>query len=222
MGKAEDWKFGSRVSSDRINRLTVIRDFDEVTSTILKEMEVAGYTVGWGNKPILQGCRRTELKIVVSCDTCDAFFNSPAGYRAQYYIAPNLGISQNASLILLLLPRLLDYTKTHPEPKMTLEEVKMSLLLPQAKIWIREVNDDVLFGDELTVDLFVDRWVTQAKIAWNESGDNEQRHKAGRGVLAPVDTILEIKGGWITPDGGERIDPEKIRRPEDISEYGFS
>lgn len=222
MGKAEDWRFGNRFSSDRINRLIVIRDFDEVTSAILKETEVAGYTVGWGNKPILQGCRRAELKIVVSSDTCDAFFNSPAGYRAQYYIAPNLGISQNASLILSLLPRLLDYTKTHPEPKLTLEEVKGSLLLPQAKIWIREVNDDVLFGDDLTVDLIVDRWVNHAKIAWNESSANEQRLKAVRGVLAPVDTILEIKGGWITPDGSERIDPEKIRRAEDISEYGFS
>src|SRR4029077_12237958 len=112
MGKAEDWRFGNRVSSDRINRLIIIGDFDEVTSAILKEMEVAGYTVGWGNKPILQGCRRAELKIVVSCDTCDAFFNSPAGYRAQYYIAPILGISQNASLILSLLPRLLAFTKT--------------------------------------------------------------------------------------------------------------
>src|SRR5207248_7950202 len=139
-----------------------------------------------------------------------------------YYIAPNLGIFQNTILLQSLLPRLLDFAKAHPKPNMTLEVVEKSLLLRQAKIWIREADDDVLFGDELTVDLIVDRWVSQAKIAWNESSANEQRHKAVRGVLAPVDTVLEIKGGWITACGNERIDPDKIRRAEDISEYGFS
>lgn len=222
MGKAEDWTFGDRVASDRRNRLMLVSDFDEVTSAILKEMEVTGYIVGWGSKPILQGCRRAELKIVVSCETCDAFFNSPAGYRAQYYIAPNLGVSENDSLILSILPRLLDYAKTHPERNMTLEEVKKSLLLPQAKIWIRETNDDVLFGEQLNIDLIVDRWVREATLAWEESSDNEQRHKAVRGVLAPVGTVLEIKGGWITRIGEERLDPDKISRAEDIFKYGFS
>jgi len=222
MGKVENWRFGARVTPDRRNKLILIHDFDAVTSAILKEMRVTGYTVGRGNKPILQGCRRAELKIAVSCDTCDAFFNSPAGYRAQYYIAPSLGISENASLIQSLLPRLLDYAQIHPEQNMTLDEVEKSLLLPQAKIWIREANDDDLFGEELTVDLIVDRWVTQAKIARSETGTNEQRHKAVRGVLAPVETVLEIKGGWLTKDGEERIDFEKVRRAEDISEYGFS
>ena len=200
----------------------LIPDFDAVISAILRDMEVTGYTDGWGNKPILQGCRRAELKIVVSCETCDAFFNSPVGYRAQYYTSPCLGISENERLIQSLLPRMLDYAKTHPERNMALEEVKKSLLLPQAKIWIRETNEDILFGEELTVDLIVDRWVNQAKIAWNQPSANEQRHKAVRGVLAPIDTVLEIKGGWLTKDGEERIDPEKTTRADDISEYGFS
>lgn len=222
MSKAEDWGFGRRISPDRKNRLVRITDFGEVTAAILKEAEVTGYTVGWGCKSILQGCKRAELAISVSCETCDVFFNSPAGYRAQYYIAPSLGIRQNSSLIQSLLPRLLDYVQRHPQPQMTFEEAKSSLLLSQSKIWIQEENDDALFGSELTVDLTVDRWVTQAKIAWNESSANEQRHKAVRGVLAPIHTVLEIKGGWIAGDGNQRVDPEKIRRAEDISEYGFS
>ena len=222
MTKAEDWAFGKRISSDRRNRLMRITDFDEVISGILKEAEVTGCVVGWGSKSILQGCRRAELQMIVSWETCDAFFNSPAGYRAQYYAAPNLGTSQNFILIQSLLPSLLEYAQSHPDPKMTIEDVKKSLLLPQSKIWIKEENDDALFGNELTVDLIVERWVTQAKIAWSESSSNEQRHKAVRGVLAPVHTVLEIKGGWITKDGNERVDPEKIRRAEDISEYGFS
>ena len=222
MTKAEDWAFGKRISLDRRNRLTRIADFDEVISAILKQAEVTGYVVEWGGKSILQGCRRSELQIVVSLETCDAFFNSPRGYRAQYYIAPNLGASQNSTLIQLLLPRLLKYAQGNPDPKMTLEDVKKSLLLPQSKIWIKEENDEALYGNELTVDLIVERWVTHAQIAWNESSFNEQRHKAVRGVLAPIHTVLEIKGGWVAGDGNERIDPEKIRRAEDISEYGFS
>lgn len=222
MSKAEDWDFGKRISLDRKNRLMRIADFSQVTSAILKEAEVTGYTVGWGSKLVLQGCKRAELKITVSSEICDVFFNSPAGYRAQYYIAPSLGILQNSTLIQSLLPRLLAYAQKHPQPRMTLEEAKKSLLLPQSKIWIQEENDDALFGSELTVDLIVDRWVTQAKIAWNESGSNEQRHKAVRGVLAPTNTSLEIKGGWVAGDGIERVDPEKNRRAEDISEYGFS
>lgn len=222
MGKAEDWRFGNRVLSERRNRLIRVPEFDEVITAILKEMEITGYAVGWGIKPILQGCRRAGLEIFISCDTCDTFFNSPAGYRAQYYITPNLGISQNARLIQSLLPRLLEYAETHRNRDMALEDVKKSLLLSQAKIWIREVDDEALFGDELTVDLIVDRWVREATIAWAESTANEQRHKAVRGVLAPAGTVLEVKGGWITPDGEERLDPDKIGRAEDISKYGFS
>jgi hypothetical protein len=222
MGKTDNWKFGGRVTSERSDRLMLIRDFDEVIFAILKEMVVAGYRVEPGNKSILQECRRAELKIVVSCETCDAFFNSPAGYRAQYYIAPTLGISENTSPIPSLLPKLLDYAKTYPDQNMALEEVKKSLLLTQAKIWVQETNEDNLFGEKLTVDLIVDRWVNHAKTAWNGNGFNDQRYKAIRGVLAPVETVLEIKGGWLTKDGEERIDPEEIRRADEISEYGFS
>jgi hypothetical protein len=222
MGKAEDWRYGSRVSPERRIRLSQVIEFDEVISAILGDIQVTGYTVAWGTKPILQGCRRAELEIAVSCETCDTFFNSPAGYRAQYYIAPTLGISQNTRLIESLLPRLLDYVDAHPMPGMALEDVKKSLGLCQAKIWIREVDDEVLFGDELTVDLIVDRWVREATLAWAESSANEQRHKAVRAVLAPVGTVLEVKGGWITRIGEERLDPDKISRAEDIFKYGFS
>lgn len=222
MAKAEDWRFGDRVSSERRNRLMQVAEFDEVISAILLDMEVTGYSVGWGNKLILKGCRRAELEIVISFDTCDTFFNSPAGYRAQYYITPDLGNSQNARLIKSLLPKFLAYAEAHPKPGMILEDVEKSILLRQSKIWIREEDDEALFGDELTVDLIVDRWVHEARIAWAECSANEQRHKAVRGVLASAGTVLEVKGGWMTRDGEERLDPDKICRAEDISQYGFS
>ena len=199
-----------------------IAEFDDVISAILREKQVTGYVVAWGNKLILQECRRAEFEMVVSLDATDAFFNGPAGYRAQYYVDPQVGNSQNARLIQSLLPGLLAYAGAHPKRDMTLRDVEKSLLLRQSKTWVREMHDEALFGEELTVDLVVDRWVHEARLAWAASCANEQRHKAVRGVLAPTGTVLEVKGGWITKDGGERLDPEKVCRAEDISKYGFS
>lgn len=221
MSHVSQWSFSNRVSEGRITYLTAVKNFSEVV-LLIADANIVGYAIGFGWSHELYGCKRPEFLLEVSNEIFDIFFNSPVGYRAQYAIAPEVGISQNAYLIESLTDRLTAYTSTNTNPNMTLLDVRACLKFPSAKIWIKEENETALDEADLVVEIDFPRWVETAREAYHNTDDDEQRNKAIRGVLAPTGKFLEVKGGWLDSSGQERINPVKADRTTDIWQYGFS
>lgn len=86
-------------------------------------------------------------------------------------------------------------------------------------MWIRDSDLDNLEG----IHIDYPPWVAKARGALAGTwADQTERAKATSGVLAPVGTLLELKGAWITPAGDECRDPSKAQRATDIRDYGYT
>jgi hypothetical protein len=140
----------------------------------------------------------------VSRNEYDAFFNSAAGYRAQYAISPTAGASANRKLLKSLEPQLL--AAARKQRKVTPWLVRASLRGTDAKVWISEDEVDDQLSDPLPSLAFA-RW--------------EFRSPNGQGLRAPVGTLLEVKGAWLDVGGVEMRDPTKEDRSLRIHETGF-
>jgi hypothetical protein len=221
MSHVSQWSFSNRVPEYRITYLKAVKNFREVVS-LITGANITGYVIEHGRSRELQGCKRPEFQLEVSTEIFDIFFNSPVGYRAQYAIAPEVGIIQNAYLIESLSDRLTTYAKANINPDMTLLDVRACLKISSAKIWIKEEGANALNEYDLVVEIDFPRWVDKARIAYYSADDDEQRNKAIRGVLAPTGNFLEVKGGWLDSRGQERLNPAKAERATDIWQYGFS
>ena len=116
-----------------------------------------------------------------------------------------------------LTPKCLEFAKD--KDNFVEHLVIASLAGKRAKIWIEENALEGLEGQQINYA----PWVDRANAASAGSiGDMAERSKAKAGVLAPIGEHLEIKGGWVFPDGTECFDPTKERRDKDIHDYGFS
>ncbi len=135
-----------------------------------------------------------------------AFFNSPAGYRGQFAASVAAGEEANRKLLMQVEARLLAYAENRSSVTQT--DIRNSLRAAQAKVWIFESEVEAQLcatAPAITYAL----WKAQAS-------------ESHVGLLAPVGTRLEVKGGWLTPDGVERLNPGKSGRSEDIHRTGFS
>jgi hypothetical protein len=170
------------------------------------------------NAPCLQ-CQRAFFKLhLPNCDY-DAFFNSPVGYRAQYCIGVENGEARNREILAALEPTCLALVQAKEPPGFPACLVAASLQAAGAKIWIREADLDNLNG----VHIEYQPWLAKAAAAAGGTlADQAARSSASAGVLAPVGTVLEIKGGWIASDGVECRDSAKVNRSNEIHDYGFS
>ena len=85
--------------------------------------------------------------------------------------------------------------------------VSASLRAIEAKVWIYESEVESQLGEEHPAILYA---------PWAESSET------GVGLLAPVGTFLEVKGGWLDRQGKERRNPVKSNRSNEIREFGYS
>lgn len=173
------------------------------------ELVQAAVTISFSWEPFrnghLKGCRRAKFLLVVPVDIYDYFFNSPHGYRAQYAIAPINGEAANRAVIASLESSLETFAQTAPETAQL--PLITSLRGTDAKIWICEPEVETQLG----------KGKPEIRYApW------ETLTETGVGLLAPLGTKLEIKGGWLDEQGLERRDPTKATRSIDIHLTGFS
>lgn len=141
----------------------------------------------------------------VSTDTYDAFFNSPAGYRGQYALSVAHGEAANRAFFALQGEHLLAFALKNSE--ISVDRLRASLGATDAKVWIYEPEVERQLGRDVREIIF---------SPW------QQASEGGVGLLAPVGTKLEIKGGWIDPHGAERRDPIKAERSDEIHRLGYS
>ncbi len=137
--------------------------FEELAEQIRNEMMLKSFKAQPATNLDLAGCCRPEFILVVNPLTFDRFFNSPWGYRGQYYQNPQLGVRANRLAIDEILSKLLQYAESCPRSDMSLTEIRRSLQLPSAKIWIQEhLALDVERIEEFIAIENVD-WIKQAR-----------------------------------------------------------
>ena len=198
------WQFGDSVPADRGRILLSYVSFDEVMGHFQMAKIVA---FAWEpfQSDRLRECHRASFLLQVSRDMYDAFFNSPVGYRAQYAVSTGMGEAANRALLRKLEPRLLEFAREKnlvPETR-----VKASLQAADAKIWIYEPEVEAQLGREDTQILYA---------PWQQASTD------GVGLLAPVGTKLEVKGGWMDDHRKEHRDPFKANRSEEIHSVGYT
>ena len=203
------WTFTDLVPKDRRDKMLALTSFDEVIA------QVAAGSADWFEIETRKNAeyRRVFFRIRVAETAYDAFLNSPVGYRAQYCRGIENGLRQNRRLIEAVTPLCVQSISEKNQEGMVLA----SLSGTDAKVWINDKDwPDI---DEIHINHAP--WVAKAKNA-NKGTMAEQvaRTNAAIGVLAPVNTHLEIKGAWLTPDNHEWRDPGKAKRAEEIRDYG--
>jgi hypothetical protein len=170
------------------------------------------------NPPCSQ-CQRAFFKVHIPKRDYDAFFNSPVGYRAQYCIGVENGETRNREILAALAPTCLALVQGKEPAGFPMALVAASLKGAGAKIWINEADLANLNG----IHIEYQPWLAKAAAAaCGTFSDQAVRSLAFAGVLAPVGTVLEVKGGWIAPDGIECRDPAKAHRAHEIHDYGFT
>ncbi|WP_430433201.1 hypothetical protein [Methyloversatilis sp.] len=202
--KAPLWRFRSSVDNARARRLLAHPNFDAIAS-LLEQAIVERFSWEAFSGQSLRGCHRASFLLRVPEAAYDAFFNSPSGYRGQFAASAIAGEEANRQLLSQLGASMLAYAESHSQVAKSL--ILRSLNAAQAKIWIFEAEVEAQLG------------ITEFAIAyepWERASEN------GVGLLAPVGTHLEVKGGWLAPSGDERHNSSKSGRSEEIHRTGFS
>jgi hypothetical protein len=202
-----DWRYEDHVEKDRRQQLRADGSFESLISRVLTDLEVTTVYPLPGQDVGLTDCLQ-PIFVLDLPSTGDALFNGPFGYRAQYWISPEVGLAANAKIIAALAPKLLSAVDPSNE-QLTRIDLSQSLRAASAKLWIRES----LATDNPAPDLRVQPWVDHA---------SEGVRLAKLGLAAPKVAKFEIKGALLSPDGHEVVPQRKIQRHYDIHHYGFS
>ena len=203
-GIVSNWQYADSVGAARAQRLLSLSAFTEVVELVVTA-HVASLTWEPFMGTVLTGCSRASFLLKVSPITYDAFFNSPAGYRGQFALSPSEGEAANRLLLTRLEPKLIGFATERNEAPSS--AVLASLRAAEAKFWICESEVESQLGEEHPAILYT---------PWADSSET------GVGLLAPVGTSLEVKGGWLDSQGQERRNPGKANRSNEIHELGYS
>lgn len=200
----QNWQYTATVDPARAQRLLSFSAFREVTE-LVADAQVVDFAWEPFHGNSLSGCNRASYLLKVPEETYDAFFNSPAGYRGQYALSPHHGEIANRQLLTSLEPKLIKFaTEKNSVPSSV---VLASLRATEAKFWIYESEVESQLGEERPAIIY---------NPWAKSSET------GAGLLAPVGTSLEVKGGWLDSQGREQRNPAKANRSNEIHEHGYS
>ena len=191
-------------------RLASIKRFAEIVELISESVEFIQVESCRGRDDALMTCIQPVFSLSISREAFDAFYNSPAGYRAQYLLSPNAGLVANLELVNRLEERLLKAAAQACIPELQAINLRRSLSATSCKVWVHE--DDFPF-QSLTTDLAVATW-TAAAAAGEE--------KAKWALCAPLGSRIQVKGALLDPTGNEVVPWKKILRRCEIHHFGFS
>jgi hypothetical protein len=225
MNDKPSWSFEPKiVSTKRASQLLVPFDYGDLVNRITTEaVDINGHIEKATNQE-LSGCRRPIFRIKVRPDTFDLFFNSPWGYRGQYFVDENNGVEQNSRLVAALATKLIKCLQLDKNEQVM---VNKSLMMKSAKIWIAEKGQINTADYNLKIGIHNPSWIKVAKEARKAldqyiTPKPEEKLNAILGVRAPTGEVLDIKGAWISKDSLEHVDKYKQNRAKNICKYGFS
>lgn len=203
LASANIWEFGESVSAERIRQLQSYTSFNQI-ALLIETATITNFVWEPFEDARLKGCHRAAFLVEVAAHVYDAFFNSPVGYRAEFAASIIRGETANRCLLMRLEDKLLTVASFDAVAR---ECVEKSLHAIDAKIWIYESEVEAQLGHDGPEILYP---------PWQRASTTEV------GLLAPVGTKLEIKGGWVDTSFGERRDPYKSGRSSEIHSTGYS
>ncbi len=203
------WVFCPGFPDSRRHELEAVTSFDEIIELMVRRIRDVEVTADPGRDLGLEGCLRPVLTFAAP-GTFDAFFNSAAGYRGQFWQDPDQGQAANGRLIRSLMEALLAAIAAADLPRLRSINLEASLRAASAKIWVNEEDFPL---ESPTRDLAVEPWASAAK-----RGVKDAKH----GICAPANARISVFGAFLDSHGHERVHRDKIRRRFHIHEYGFS
>jgi hypothetical protein len=205
----DDWST-ARLPPSRRLYIDGGRSFEGIASLIVAKCEITKYWIEpLRDKPTgFPNFDQACFRLRVSNEAFDLFHNAPNGLRGRYWQSPDVGFLATRYLIDALKPKLVAYAYKNPaivEKKasdMTLDEVRASLDVPSAKVWIREKDDEkcLIISTTDEARLIVPRW---------EKNEEVKPEKFWR--WTPGAGEIEVKGGLIR-DGGKQEHVPEIKR----------
>jgi len=164
--------------------------------------------------PAPQGTARAIFPLQVDTETSDVFHNGRSGLRAHYWASAARGDEATKTVRRAANGKLIAATphdeavlRTPRGVQWSQDTLTRALELPSTRVWVAE---RVLRLDGR--DLRVARW---------ECNENEE----GNPRLwrwTPRATVIQVKTGWLTPDGREWIVECKKGRAMQIYRWGYS
>ena len=216
------WRYTRHVDPVRQEQLQAATSFEELLGILREQLSTAcRYEAGCDDELRSRGCRRavfTAHSLDPESNALDLFFNSPVGYRAQYYVSVIEGERANAVAIAALRPRLLDAARQADLGDLTLQLADASLSYKSAKIWI---NTDAL--QDVTIDGAIEAptWQIEADGRGSQPCDRARVASAAAGLLAPIPAYLEIFGAWLDRNDQEYVMQKKQDRSIRLHKCGW-
>jgi hypothetical protein len=206
---SNSWAFAPGFPDQRRRALEAVPSFEAVVDLVASEMRDITVSDEEGQAPGMEGSMRPILTFNAPA-AFDAFFNSAAGYRGQFWQDPDLGQAANGRIIRRLMDALIEALNTAKRERLRSIDVKASLSAISAKIWIHE--DDFPLAAP-THDLAVEPW---------RSACERGVRLANFGLCAPANGRILVFGAFIDRYGHERVPRDKIYRRFELHQYGFT
>ena len=203
---ADEWRFVSGFSPERLQNLDRTVSFEDIGRSIVREAQVTMLPAEIGRVADLRGCRRPVFRVVVEAATFDQFLNGRDGYRGRFWQSPEVGEKANRWLLDQLTPKLTGALGGSSNIGLFLNALSRG----SAEIWFPE---DAAQG---SARLRVAQWEQSAQGASSLSA------KARDGRWAPSGTVLQVRGAWMSDSGQERIDPDKVERSMELHLAGYT
>ena len=224
------WRYTYHVDPARAEDLLGATNFTHIAAELVRDFVASGCKVQPATHSTLlkkHGCKRVELRLlpapsrrVCAATTADRFFNSPVGYRAQFYISPSAGEQASAELFSLLMSGPLRHLIRDGVDEWPGSLVECSLSAPSAKIWIPQeqwpIPEDGVRDIEAT--------------DWIDAQEGNGRYAiAGQaipwtaflGTRAPNPASFDVMGAWLDDKAQVFIDPDKADRSKRLSAFGW-
>lgn len=210
----DEWRLADSVGPRRLDHLTDGPGYCEIIDQVAKSIVSLVY-----RREILKEDKRfSRLVATLSCASpipVDLFHNSAAGYRAQYYIKPELGESANCYAAAKLAGIIAAKMRINRRRGYPLKWSDLSIHDSGAKVWIHQ-GRWLRAPDAKFKQLQVDRWRVLPTLT------PEERKRARYSQLTPwIENRIDFKGVFVSRDG-ELFGTLKPNRAMHIHKHGFT
>lgn len=210
----DEWKLSSQMSARRLDLLANGPGYCEIIDQVIQ----SATRVTYRRERLKADKRFSRLVATLSCESpvpVDLFHSSSAGYRAQYYVTPDLGERANSYAVAALSALIATEMRASPKRSCSSEWAGLSIHAPDAKVWIHQGRWLRTLAGNLR-QLQVERWRGLPASA------SEQQRRAIYSQLTPwFENRIDFKGGFVSLDG-ELFGTLKPARSMQIFERGFT
>jgi hypothetical protein len=160
---------------------------------------------------------RADFCLDIGPELFDAFFNTEAGYRGAYFVAPENGVTANRELISTISPSLVEWAVAR-DATIDRAWVVESLSLPTGKVWLGE---DAVALCASCAGGWSGSYVSALHIL-NDRWEHSTHTHAVWGRQAPESSKLRVFGGFINDQHQEWVADHKRERAQQIWEHGWT